>query len=120
MSAIKSISGLEILDSRGNPTVQVTVALESGAKGTAKVPSGASTGKNEAVELRDGDKSRYAGKGVRKAVANVTELIQPAVVGLDAANQRALDERHSAQQAKDEREQEVSAQVCRHQAPSFA
>jgi enolase len=77
MSAIKSISGLEILDSRGNPTVQVTVVLESGASGTTKIPSGASTGKHEAVELRDGDPARYGGKGVRKAVSNVVNDIQP-------------------------------------------
>jgi enolase len=84
---------LEILDSRGNPTVEVSVALESGAVGTAKVPSGASTGKREAVELRDGDKARYGGKGVLRAVANVVDVIQPAVRGMDATSQRALDEK---------------------------
>jgi enolase len=93
MATIKSISALEILDSRGNPTVQVTVALDSGASGTAKIPSGASTGKNEAVELRDGDKTRYGGKGVRKAVSNVVDVIQPAVLGFDASNQAALDQK---------------------------
>jgi enolase len=93
MSGIKSIGSLEILDSRGNPTVEVTVVLESGATGVAKVPSGASTGKNEAVELRDGDSSRYRGKGVLKAVGNVRNVIQPAVIGFDASNQRALDEK---------------------------
>ena len=91
MSAIKSIGGLEILDSRGNPTVEVTVVLESGAAGVAKVPSGASTGKHEAVELRDGDPSRYRGKGVLRAVGNVLNVIGPAVMGFDAADQRGLD-----------------------------
>lgn len=94
MSKIKSIEALEILDSRGNPTVQVSVILESGAAGVAKVPSGASTGKHEAVELRDGDKSRYKGKGkgVLKAVQNVTKLIQGTVKGMDPGRQKALDE----------------------------
>ena len=93
MSTIKKVSALEILDSRGNPTVQVDLTLESGAHGVAKVPSGASTGSNEAVELRDNDNDRYLGKGVLKAVKNVEETIQPAVVGMDAANQQALDEK---------------------------
>jgi enolase len=93
MPAIKGLSALEILDSRGNPTLEVTVTLESGAYGTAKIPSGASTGKKEAVELRDGDKSRYGGKGVLRAVQNVVSVIQPAVVGLDACDQRGLDRR---------------------------
>lgn len=93
MSQIKSVDALEILDSRGNPTVQVTVTLESGAAGTAKVPSGASTGKHEAVELRDGDKRRYNGKGVLKAVHNVTDIIQPAIKGFNPADQKALDEK---------------------------
>ncbi|HVZ16919.1 MAG TPA: phosphopyruvate hydratase [Terriglobales bacterium] len=91
MATIQSITAMEILDSRGNPTVQVTVTLDSGASGTAKIPSGASTGKNEAVELRDGDKARYGGKGVLKAVSNVVNVIQPAVRGFDASNQSALD-----------------------------
>ena len=82
----------EILDSRGNPTVEVDVTLESGATGTAKVPSGASTGIYEAVELRDGDKSRYGGKGVLKAVANVHEVIAPEIVGTPATEQRTIDE----------------------------
>jgi len=90
MSKIKKLDALEILDSRGNPTIQVTVHLESGAWGVAKVPSGASTGKREAVELRDDDKSRYGGKGVQKAVSNVLGGIQNAVVGLDT-DQAALD-----------------------------
>jgi enolase len=93
MSKIVSLDALEILDSRGNPTIQVLVSLDSGAKGIAKVPSGASTGKNEAVELRDGDKKRYGGKGVRKAVENVLKIIQPAVIGLDASQQQELDQK---------------------------
>jgi enolase len=93
MSIIVSLDALEILDSRGNPTIQVSVALESGALGTAKVPSGASTGKREAVELRDGDKARYGGKGVRKAIENVLAVIQPAVIGTDAGDQKALDQK---------------------------
>jgi len=93
MSIIKKLDAMEILDSRGNPTVQVTLTLDSGAQGTAKVPSGASTGKREAVELRDGDAKRYGGKGVRKAVSNVVNEIQPAVLGFDAADQVALDEK---------------------------
>jgi len=92
MSKIKSVDALEILDSRGNPTIQVSVALESGVIGVAKIPSGASTGKHEAVELRDGDKARYKGKGVLKAVHNVTKLIQGAVKGMDPGHQKSLDE----------------------------
>jgi len=92
MSKIKSIDALEILDSRGNPTIQVSVTLESGAVGVAKIPSGASTGKHEAVELRDGDGARYKGKGVLKAVHNVTKLIQGAVKGMDPSHQKSLDE----------------------------
>jgi enolase len=90
MSKIKRLDALEILDSRGNPTVQVTVYLDNGDFGVAKVPSGASTGKREAVELRDGDKSRYGGKGVQKAVSNVLGEIQKAVVGMET-DQAALD-----------------------------
>ncbi|HEY4961909.1 MAG TPA: phosphopyruvate hydratase, partial [Terriglobales bacterium] len=93
MSIIKKLQALEILDSRGNPTVQVTVYLDSGAVGTAKVPSGASTGKREAVELRDGDSKRFNGKGVKKAVGHVVDEIQKAVVGFDAADQARLDEK---------------------------
>ncbi len=92
MSKIKSVDALEILDSRGNPTIQVNVTLESGASGVARIPSGASTGKREAVELRDGDKKRYNGKGVLTAVHNVTKLIQGAVRGMDPGHQKALDE----------------------------
>lgn len=93
MASIKKLQALEILDSRGNPTVQVTVTLDSGISGTAKVPSGASTGKREAVELRDGDQKRYEGKGVLKAVSNVLNIIQPAVIGFDASDQVGLDEK---------------------------
>jgi enolase len=93
MSKIASLDALEILDSRGNPTVQVALSLESGAMGIAKVPSGASTGKNEAAELRDGDMKRYAGKGVRKAIYNVLHVIQPAILGMDASEQRVVDEK---------------------------
>ena len=78
---IKSIHGREILDSRGNPTVEVEVVLESGVRGRASVPSGASTGEHEALELRDGDKKRYGGKGVLKAVENINNIIAPALVG---------------------------------------
>ncbi len=91
MSAIKDVSGLEIIDSRGNPTVEAEVVLASGACGRAAVPSGASTGSREAHELRDGDKKRYLGKGVSKAVGNVNDELRKAVVGLDAAGQRELD-----------------------------
>ena len=78
---IKEIKGREILDSRGNPTVEVEVLLENGVRGRASVPSGASTGEHEALELRDGDKSRYGGKGVLKAVENINRIIAPALVG---------------------------------------
>ncbi|TWA65819.1 enolase [Azospirillum brasilense] len=91
MSAITEIHAREILDSRGNPTVEVDVLLESGAFGRAAVPSGASTGAHEAVELRDGDTSRYGGKGVLKAVESVNGEIFDAIAGLDGSNQRALD-----------------------------
>lgn len=93
MTRIERISAREILDSRGNPTVEVEVVLEGGGYGWAAVPSGASTGTFEAVELRDGDKARYGGKGVLKAVQNVNEIIAPEIVGLDAADQAALDGR---------------------------
>jgi enolase len=91
MTAIIDIHGREILDSRGNPTVEVDVLLEDGSFGRAAVPSGASTGAHEAVELRDGDKSRYLGKGVIKAVAAVNGDIAEALIGLDAEDQRELD-----------------------------
>jgi enolase len=91
MTDIELIIAREILDSRGNPTVEADVILSSGARGRAAVPSGASTGEHEAVELRDGDKSRYLGKGVLKAVDNVNELIAPELEGMDASDQRELD-----------------------------
>ncbi len=91
MYAIESITAREILDSRGNPTVEVDCLLEGGASGRAGVPSGASTGSREALELRDGDKKRYGGKGVLKAVANVDEEIAIRLVGMDAADQAAID-----------------------------
>ncbi|MET0987466.1 MAG: phosphopyruvate hydratase [Steroidobacteraceae bacterium] len=91
MSKIVDIRGREIIDSRGNPTVEADVILESGAMGRAAVPSGASTGTREAVELRDGDKSRYLGKGVRKAVGNVNGEIKSKLVGRDAADQKGID-----------------------------
>lgn len=91
MSEIQKLEALEILDSRGNPTIAVTVTLENGAKATAKVPSGASTGTREAVELRDGDKNRYSGKGVRKACAYVENEILQTVRGMDPKDQAALD-----------------------------
>jgi enolase len=92
MSWIEHVVAREILDSRGNPTVEAEVVLADGEIGRAAVPSGASTGENEAVELRDGDKKRYGGKGVLKAVRNVNELIAPALLGLDALDQAAVDQ----------------------------
>ena len=91
MSAIVDIVGREILDSRGNPTVECDVLLESGTMGRAAVPSGASTGSREAIELRDGDKSRYLGKGVLRAVEHINTEISEAVLGLDASEQAFLD-----------------------------
>ncbi len=93
MITIKDIKGREILDSRGNPTVEADVTLADGTVARAAVPSGASTGTREAVELRDGDKSRYLGKGVQKAVANVNGVLRDALVGIEIADQRALDTR---------------------------
>ncbi len=91
MSKIKNIYAREILDSRGNPTIEVEVTLESGIKGIASVPSGASTGKNEALELRDNDYNRYHGKGVLKAVNNVNNIIKPLLIGIDSLNQELID-----------------------------
>lgn len=93
---IKKVSGREILDSRGNPTVEVDVVLSGGAIGRAAVPSGASTGEHEAWELRDGDKKRYLGKGVQKAVRNVTHLLASAIQGMDALDQVGVDKRMRA------------------------
>ena len=91
MSKIKSVYAREVLDSRGNPTVEVEVTTECGAFGSAIVPSGASTGVHEAVELRDGDKNRYLGKGTQKAVDNVNNVIAEAVIGMEVTNQREID-----------------------------
>ena len=91
-SKIEKVVGREILDSRGNPTVEVEVSLAGGAKARAGVPSGASTGAREAIELRDGDKKRFNGKGVLKAVENVNGTINAKIKGLDAANQAEIDD----------------------------
>ncbi len=91
MTEIVAIHAREILDSRGNPTVEAEIVLEGGVRGRAAVPSGASTGEHEAVELRDGDKSHYLGKGVLQAVENVESILAPELTGMDAANQRLLD-----------------------------
>ncbi len=93
MLEIVGVHAREILDSRGNPTVEVEVQVETGDVGRAAVPSGASTGEHEALELRDGDPSRYLGKGVRKAVENVNGAIRQAILGLDAEDQWAVDAR---------------------------
>ena len=90
---ITSIKGREILDSRGNPTIEVDVVLENGIMGRASVPSGASTGENEALELRDNDRTRYGGKGVRKAVKHINEVIAPALVGMEVTDQRGIDQK---------------------------
>ena len=92
MAKILKVHGREVLDSRGNPTVEVEVTLDDGSFGRAIVPSGASTGESEALELRDGDKKRYLGKGTSKAVANVNEVLAPAVIGLEATDQVLVDE----------------------------
>ena len=92
-SSITHIHAREILDSRGNPTIEADVRVESGALGRAAVPSGASTGEHEALELRDGDKSLFGGKSVRKAVANVNDKIAPILKGLDARDQANIDKR---------------------------
>ena len=91
MAKIVKVHGREVLDSRGNPTVEVEVVLDDGTKALAIVPSGASTGESEALELRDGDKSRYLGKGVLKAVENVNTKLAPAVIGLEATDQVGVD-----------------------------
>ncbi len=93
MANIEQVGAREILDSRGNPTVEVEVALDDGTLARAAVPSGASTGEHEAVELRDGDKSRYGGKGVEKAVAAVLDEIAPELTGMEATDQRVIDQR---------------------------
>src|SRR2546423_8234137 len=91
MTEIIEVRAREILDSRGNPTLEVDVVTAGGALGRAAVPSGASTGEHEALELRDGDAKRYGGKGVTQAVSNVVEVIAPALNGMDAAEQLAID-----------------------------
>lgn len=91
MSAIRGIKGRQIIDSRGNPTIEAEVTLESGAKGRAAVPSGASTGEKEAIELRDGDKKRWMGKGVTKAVSNISKVIAPELLGKEAFDQAGID-----------------------------
>src|SRR5204862_3185544 len=91
MVTISDIKAREILDSRGNPTVEADVFLSNGVMGRAAVPSGASTGEHEAVELRDGDKGRYLGKGVRQAVQNIEETIAPSLKGMDPSDQLAID-----------------------------
>ncbi|MEA3287653.1 MAG: phosphopyruvate hydratase [Candidatus Marinimicrobia bacterium] len=93
MSKIVDVFSRQIMDSRGNPTVEVDVYLESGAFGRAAVPSGASTGEHEAMEMRDGDQSKYLGRGVTKAVANVNDILAGAVIGMEAVEQRAVDEK---------------------------
>src|SRR5687768_2975986 len=93
MTAIAAVHGRQILDSRGNPTVEVDVTLEDGSVGTAAVPSGASTGQHEAWELRDGDKKVYLGKGVTKAVANVNDRIADDLIGMEGLDQIAVDRR---------------------------
>ncbi len=93
MTKIKSVHAREILDSRGNPTLEAEIGLDSGARGRAAVPSGASTGAREAIELRDGDPNRYLGRGVTRAVANVNGAIARALLGMDASDQEVLDRR---------------------------
>src|SRR5438128_9163382 len=93
MTTLAAFGAREIVDSRGNPTLEVDCRLANGARGRAAVPSGASTGEHEALELRDGDPKRYLGKGVQKAVGNVGEVVAPALIGADALDQRALDHR---------------------------
>ncbi|MDP2267924.1 MAG: phosphopyruvate hydratase, partial [Deltaproteobacteria bacterium] len=91
MTEIINVTAREILDSRGNPTVEAEVTLTSGVTGRAAVPSGASTGEHEMLELRDGNKSRYLGKGVEKAVNNVREKIGPEIIGMDCLRQKEID-----------------------------
>ena len=99
---IEKIIGREILDSRGNPTVEVDVILESGFIGRASVPSGASTGEHEALELRDGDKKRYGGKGVLKAVININNIIAPKLIGMSVLEQMSIDHHAGLGRHKDQ------------------
>ena len=92
MPSIKYINSREILDSRGNPTIEVDVILDDGIMGRAAIPSGASTGEREAVELRDGEKNRFFGKGVRKAVHNVNKIIASKLIGFDPRDQKEIDD----------------------------
>ena len=120
MAKIIYVHGREVLDSRGNPTVEVEVKLDDGTKASAIVPSGASTGESEALELRDGDKARYLGKGVLKAVKNVNEVIAPAVLGLEATNQNKLDAVHmSHKMVFYTRAQILCQKVCEYQKITF-
>ena len=105
MSTIIEVHAREILDSRGNPTVETEVVLSSGAQGRAAVPSGASTGEHEAVELRDGDSRRYGGKGVVEAVRNVNEVLGPRLEGMAAADQIAIDARDDGRRRHAQQEQ---------------
>mgnify|MGYP003390535849 CR=1 FL=1 len=104
MSEIREIRGRQIIDSRGNPTIEAEVTLESGAVGRAAVPSGASTGEKEAIELRDGDKKRWMGKGVSKAVANISKVIAPELLGKDAFDQAGIDRAMIALDGEDKRQ----------------
>ncbi len=122
MSAIEAVGAREILDSRGNPTVEVEVLLEDGIVARAAVPSGASTGAFEAYELRDGDKNRYGGKGVLKAVDAVLDELGPAIEGFDAADQRLVDaeliaRRRHRQQVEDRRERHPRRLASRSRRP---
>ena len=120
MATIAEIRARQILDSRGNPTVEADVFLSSGAAGRASVPSGASTGEHEAVELRDADPVRYQGKGVLRAVANITDEIEPALFGMDAYDQVGIDRamlgarRHAQQEPA--RRQRAARRFARHRA----
>jgi len=102
VTRIEAITALEILDSRGNPTLECAVTLNDGTEGRARVPSGASTGVHEAVELRDGDPARFGGKGVLQAVANVEAVIGPELIGFDVTDQAALDKATADKAAADQ------------------
>ena len=113
MTEIVQIHAREILDSRGNPTVEAEVTLDGGVVGRAAVPSGASTGEHEAVELRDGDKDHYLGKGVLQAVENVESSLAPELTGMDATNQRLIDQTRFLPCRWQPREQHRSRSSCR-------
>ena len=118
MSAIEAVGAREILDSRGNPTVEVEVLLEDGTVSRAAVPSGASTGAFEAYELRDGDASRYGGKGVLKAVEGVLDVLGPAIEGFDAADQRLVDAELSAVDGTDNKSKSGRTRSSASRSPS--